>query len=206
MPPTTSWIPVATPTAVTGNTVITPPTSNGPGTAQTPNYYLFSSFANNATLTVNPVVVGGVAQETYVAVHVQGNIGTSSGGGPTIHIPAHVHLQVYFDGNFQTKAQNIVNDSGLAANLQFYGISPTDPTTVQTIDINSGGGSTVGFAAVIYAPSADLTVNGAPDIYGSVVAKTFHANGNIHWHYDRSLDTAGDVTDYRIASYVEDIR
>jgi hypothetical protein len=205
MPNTSSWNYVSTPTAVAGNTVITPPASN-PGTSAAPNYYLFTSFASTGNLTVNPVVVGGVPQETYVAVHVQGNIGNSPSAKPTITIPDHVHLQVYFDGNFQTKADNIVNGSGLAANLQFYGISPTDPTTVQTIDINSGGSSSVGFAAVFYAPSADLTVNGAPDIYGSVVAKTFHANGNIHWHYDRSLDTAGDVTDYRIASYVEDIR
>jgi hypothetical protein len=147
-----------------------------------------------------------VTQETYVAVHVTNDIGTSPGGGPTIQIPAHVHLQVYFDGNFQTKAENIINGSGLAANMQFYGISPADPTTVQTVDINSGGGSSVGFAAVIYAPSAALTVNGAPDITGSVVSKSFYANGNIHWHYDRSLSTAGDAVDYRIASYVEDIR
>jgi len=206
MPSTSGWNYVSTPTAVAGNTVITPPDPTKPGTATSPNYYLLSSFANNATLTVNPIVVGGVPQETYVAVHVTNDIGTSSGGGPTIQIPNHVHLQVYFDGNFQTKADNIINGSGLAANLQFYAISPADPTTVQTIDINSGGGSSVGFAAVIYAPSAKLTVNGAPDIYGSVVSKSFYANGNIHWHYDRSLSTAGDAVDYRIASYVEDIR
>jgi hypothetical protein len=203
MPNTSSWNYVSTPTAVTGNTSITPTSA---GTAAAPNYYLFSSFANNGKLTVNPAVVGGATQETYVAVHVTNDIGTSSGGGPTITIPDHVHLQVYFDGNFQTKADNIINGSGLAANLQFYAISPADPATVQTIDINSGGGSSVGFAAVFYAPSANLTVNGAPDIYGSVVSKNFYANGNIHWHYDRSLDTAGDATDYRIASYVEDIR
>ena len=203
MPSTSGWNYVSTPTAVAGNTSITPTSA---GTAAAPNYYLFSSFANNGTLTVNPTVVGGVTQETYVAVHVTNDIGNSPGGAPTIQIPNHVHLQVYFDGNFQTKAENIINGSGLAANLQFYGISPADPKTVQTIDINSGGGSSVGFAAVIYAPSAALTVNGAPDIYGSVVSKSFHANGNIHWHYDRSLSTAGDAVDYRIASYVEDIR
>ena len=203
MPSTSGWNYVSTPTAVAGNTSITPPSAGAPGA---PNYYLFSSFANNGTLIVNPTVVGGVTQETYVAVHVTNDIGTSSGSGPTIQIPDHVHLQVYFDGNFQTKAENIVNGSGLAANMQFYAISPADPTTVQTIDINSGGGSSVGFAAVIYAPSAALTVNGAPDIYGSVVSKSFYANGNIHWHYDRSLSTAGDAVDYRIASYVEDIR
>jgi len=127
-------------------------------------------------------------------------------------VPAHVHLQVYFDGNFQTKAQNIVNTSGYAGNLQFYAISPTlpngapDPSVQQTINLNSGGGSTAGFAAVFYAPSANFTINGGPDIIGSIVCKNFYTNGNVHWHYDRALDTMGDVVDYRIASYVEDIR
>ena len=47
---------------------------------------------------------------------------------------------------------------------------------------------------------------GNPDVTGAVIAKSFYGNGNTSWHYDRSLDTLGDVTDYRIASYVEDIR
>jgi hypothetical protein len=49
-------------------------------------------------------------------------------------------------------------------------------------------------------------MNGNPDVIGAVIAKSFYGNGNTSWHYDRSLDSLGDVTDYRIASYVEDIR
>lgn len=203
MPSTTLWNTVASPTAVTPNTTITPPQA---GTAARPNYYLMTSFVNNGSLTVNPYVSSGTAQETYVAVHVTGDIGNSSGAGPVISIPEHVHLQVYFDGNFQTKAQNIINTSGYAGNLQFYGISPTDPNIQQTVDLNSGGGSTAGFAAVFYTPSANFTINGGPDIVGAIVCKNFYANGNVHWHYDRALDNQGDAVDYRITSYVEDTR
>jgi hypothetical protein len=188
---------------VTGNTNITPAAA---GTATSPNYYLLTSFVNNGNLTVNPATVNGAPQETYVAVRVTGDIGTSNGQGPTITIPAHVHLEVYFDGNFQTKAENIVNTSGYAGNLQFYGISPTDPNVQQTVNLNSGGGSNAGFAAVFYAPSANFTINGGPDITGAIVCKNFYANGNVHWHYDRELDHLGDAVDYRILSYVEDIR
>ena len=119
---------------------------------------------------------------------------------------AQVHLQVYFDGNFQTKAEKIVNLTGYAGNLQFYAISPTDPNIQQTIDLNSGGGSSASFSAVFYAPKANFTINGAPDITGAIVCQNFYANGNVHWHYDRALDTQGDALDYRIASYVEDVR
>jgi hypothetical protein len=203
MPSTALWNAVPSPTAVTPNTTITPPQAGSP---VRPNYYLLTSFVNNGTLTVNPYVSNGTPQETYVAVHVTGDIGNSSGAGPIISIPQHVHLQVYFDGNFQTKAQNIINTSGYAGNLQFYGISPTDPNVQQTVDLNSGGGSAAGFAAVFYTPSANFTINGAPDITGAIVCKNFYANGNVHWHYDRALDTQGDAVDYRITSYVEDTR
>ncbi|PYL95286.1 MAG: hypothetical protein DMF18_08560 [Verrucomicrobia bacterium] len=168
--------------------------------------YVSSPTMINPNTTINPPVVNGVPQETYVAVHVNGDIGNSSGTGPSITVPAHVHLEVYFDGNFQTKAENIINTSGYAGNLQIYGISPTDPTVQQTVNLNSGGGSTSGFSAVFYTPSANFTINGAPDITGAIVCKNFYGNGNVHWHYDRALDSAGDAVDYRIISYVEDIR
>lgn len=203
MPSTASWNYISSPTTVTPNTTITP---SAPGSASQPNYYLVNSFVNNGNLTVNPATVNGVPQETYVAVHVTSDIGSSTGQGPSFNIPAHVHLEVYFDGNFQTKAENIVNTSGYAGNLQFYGISPTDPSVQQTVDLNSGGGSNAGFAAVFYTPSANFTINGGPDITGAIVCKNFYANGNVHWHYDRDLDSSGDAVDYRIISYVEDIR
>jgi hypothetical protein len=204
MPSTSLWTYWSSPTTVTPNTTITPPAA---GSANKPNYYLVTSFVNNGSLTVNPYTPpNGVPQETYVAVHVTSDIGSSSGQGPSITVPAHVHLDIYFDGNLQTKAANIVNGSGYAGNLQFYGISPTDPTVQQTVNLSSGGGSTAGFSAVFYTPSANFTINGAPDITGAIVCKNFYTNGNIHWHYDRTLDSEGDAVDYRIISYVEDIR
>lgn len=203
MPSTTGWNYVSAPTVVNPNTVITPPI---PGSPSAPNYYLISTFVTNGELTVNPVVIGGSPQETYVVVSVLGDIGSSTSSQPTITISPHVHLRIYFTGNFQTKAENIINNTGYSGNLQFYAISPTDPSVQQTINLNSGGGANAGFSAVFYAPSADLTINGGPDITGAVVCRNFYANGNVHWHYDRRLDTEGAAVDYRIASYVEDIR
>jgi hypothetical protein len=86
--------------------------------------------------------------------------------------------------------------------MQFYGIKPTDPNTTQTIAIASPGN----FVGTLYAPSADISFTGNPDITGSIVGKTYSGNGNTTLHYDRALDNVGVPTDYRIASYVEDIR
>ncbi len=39
-----------------------------------------------------------------------------------------------------------------------------------------------------------------------MICKTFYENGNASWHYDRALNAVGERIDYRVASYVEDMR
>ncbi|PYK57751.1 MAG: hypothetical protein DME43_14105 [Verrucomicrobia bacterium] len=184
--PTYLPAPQASPTKINANTTVTPPTA---GTARAPTVYLLSSF--DKTLTINQ----NGSSQTYVAIHL-----TSDFTG-AIDVKPGVHVQFFIDGNVDVKARDIINETGYAGNLQFYSISPTDGSS-QHININSPGD----FVATFYAPSADFTMNGNPDVTGAIIAKSFYGNGNTSWHYDRSLDFLGDVTDYRITSYVEDIR
>ena len=88
--------------------------------------------------------------------------------------------------------------------MKFFGISPTTPGTTQTIQIDSPGN----IFATFYAPSADITLSGNIDVFSAIVARTFSGNGNTGFHYDKALNQAqiGVVTDYQIASYVEDVR
>jgi hypothetical protein len=207
MPDTTGWtyippgvLPGQLPVSVTGNQSLTPLAA---GTSAAPNYYVISTLSGK--LTVNQVA----GQETYVSIRV--NAGDVTGG---ITVNTGVHLKVYFDYNFDTKNSNLVNNNPnstnpSAANLQFYGISPPrdangDPIRAQSITLESGNPGTL--AATFYAPSADVIEKGNPDFIGAVVAKTFYANGNISWHYDRALNSEGELLDFRIASYVEDTR
>jgi hypothetical protein len=179
--------PQAAPTSVTSTVSITPPAA---GTATVPTYYLLSSLSGK--LTIN--AVGGA--QTYVAIHVTNDM--------TAHIDVkpNVHVKIFFDGNMDVKGRDIENETNLAANLQYYAISPANPATTQYIHIDPPGN----FAATFYAPSADVVLHGNPDLIGAMVCKTFYGNGNTSWHYDRALDTEGDAVDYRIVSYVEDIR
>lgn len=190
--PTDFPLPQASPTKVNGQgngqgTTITPPVAGSP---QSPTFYLLSSFTGN--LTVNAF---GTSQ-TYVDLHVTSDITGS------VDVTPNVHLRIFFDGNINLKARDINNESGISGNLQFYGISPTDPSVSQSIAIAPPGN----FAATFYAPSADFTLTGNPDVTGSVICKTFYGNGNTSWHYDRALGSEGDAVDYRIVSYVEDTR
>ena len=187
--PTYMPVPQPSPTQVTnnGNVVITPPAA---GTPSNPSFYLLSSFTG--TLTIQPFGT----TETYVALHVTNDITGK------LDIKPYVHVQVFFDGNVNVKARDFTNESGIAGNMQFYGISPTDPSVSQSIAIAPPGN----FQGTFYAPSADFTLTGNPDITGAIVCKTFYGNGNTTWHYDRALDNLGDAVDYRVASYVEDVR
>jgi hypothetical protein len=179
--------PEPAPTAISGNVNLTPSRA---GSAASPVYYVVSSWSGN--LTVNQFG----SSPTYVAIHL-----TSDFTGK-IDVKPNVRAQIYFDGNLSVKARDLVNESAMAGNLQFYGISPTAPGATQSIAIAAPGD----FQATFYAPSADLTMNGNPDVTGAVVCKTFYGNGNTSWHYDRALDFLGDAVDYRVASYVEDTR
>jgi hypothetical protein len=189
------------PSAVTSSSqTLTPPAA---GSSTSPNYYVLSTFSGK--LTVNQVP----GEETYVAIRVSG--GDITGG---ITVNPGVHVIIYFDYNIDTKNSDLANSNPtstnpLASNLQFYGISPPrdangNPVRTQTINLNSGNPGIL--AATFYAPSADVNENGNPDFIGTVVCKTFYANGNIAWHYDRALNSEGELLDFRVASYVEDTR
>ena len=130
-----------------------------------------------------------------------------------------VTAQIFFTGNMRVRARDLDNqnvDEGKpipgpgddytvsrVAHMQFYGVSPAAGVT-QTIEITPSGN----LYATFYAPSADISVSGDPDIFGAMVGRSFSGNGNAGFHYDKELNRTniGVVTDYQIASYVEDIR
>jgi hypothetical protein len=213
MPDTSAWSYQAPgtgagklPSSVTSSSqTLTPPAA---GTPDAPNYYVISTLSGK--LTVNQVA----GEETYVAIRVNGSNGNGDGITGGITVNPGVHVRIYFDYNINTKNSDLANNNPTstnpsAGNLQFYGISPPrdangNPVRTQTVDLNSGNPGIL--AATFYAPSAEVNENGNPDFIGTVVCKNFYANGNIAWHYDRALNSEGELLDFRIASYVEDTR
>ena len=170
-----------------------------------PALYVYSDLSSG--ITINPLKdANGNPVETYVTIVVNGNVGGN------ITIGNHVNAQIYFTGNADLKISQIANNNvdnavstnpSRAGHLQFYGISPTVAGATQSINITPPGD----LYASIYAPNADVTLTGNPDIYGAIVCHNFSGNGNTGFHYDKALARLiARVTDYRIASYVEDVR
>ncbi|HEX4639457.1 MAG TPA: hypothetical protein VH170_08215 [Chthoniobacterales bacterium] len=191
-----------------------PATINPSSTATnsgTPDWYLYSVLDG---VTINARTdASGNPIETYVTVVVTGNVGK-------ITINKGVNARIYFAGSLSAKARDIVNNNvdgatgvknadgtpstnvSRAGHFQFMGITPTDGST-QVIDIAPPGN----VWATFYAPSATFQLHGNPDIYGAITCNNFTGNGNTGFHFDKALrGTAGPPIDYRIASYVEDVR
>ena len=143
-------------------------------------------------------VVPPAGQTQGVAnIYVTGNV---TGG---ITVTPGVTVKIWFEGDFSMKARDIDNLNNNAANLQLYGIDPPAGQS-RSFDIGSGNPGYVYFT--LNAPGYDFSVNGNPDFVGSFTVKTLSGNGNTTWHYDEALGTAGIVTDYQRASWVEDPR
>jgi hypothetical protein len=201
---------------------------------QTTFWYHYSNLGSvtispAAALTGSPAVPASGVIETNVNIVVDSNVTGS------ITVNRGVKLKVYFSGDASGKADSYDNnnvdtaaankaytptytDNGAGATPRYtlsgYSLStnssPADHMwfigegASQDITLGSGGPATEYF--VWYAPNANFTVNGNPDFAGAMVVKSFTGNGNNTMHFDKQLLTAGAPQDYRVASYVEDIR
>ena len=97
--------------------------------------------------------------------------------------------------NSQLDGQGVVNPSGFATNCIVYG-----KNNCNQIEIN-GGSAFIGY---VYAPYADITLNGNSDIVGAMVGDTFQINGSMKFHYDESLGGPQSGSSiYRILAWQE---
>jgi hypothetical protein len=196
-----------------------------------PAKYVYSSLSSGLTIngllgTDKTLPSYNKPIETYVTI-VVGSAGSTTGDVGNITIGAGVNAKIYFTGSLNVKANGLVNsnvdgasgvymlnadgsvssstDYSRAGHLQFYGISPTDGST-QSIAIAPPGS----VHATVYAPSGDISLTGNVNWVGAIVGRSFTVNGNgggnTGFHYDKEIVGDGVVTDYQIASYIEDVR
>lgn len=219
-------------TAATGTTLDLSSMPSGTGTTPSaPAKYVYSSLSSGLTIngllgTDKTLPSYNQPIETYVTIIV-GSAGSTTGDISGITIGKGVNAKIYFTGSLNVNASALVNnnvdgaagvynadgsasiDYSRAGHLQFYGVSPTDGST-QSIAITPGGGSNKDVYATIYAPGANISLTGNVNLYGAVIGRSFSGNGsgggNTSFHFDTELSGDWLVTDYKIASYIEDIR
>jgi hypothetical protein len=101
-------------------------------------------------------------------------------------------FQIWVGGNLDLGSGGIVNPSTTPASFQIYGTAPipTGTSGTQTITL-SGGSSGAFWAAAVYAPNADITINGSKEVFGAFVANSIRVMGDSHFHYDESMAKKG---------------
>jgi len=205
--------------------------SGGPVTASgtsesSPTGFIYSGLNGNVTIK-NGNTGSSTFAYAYAKLVVNGDVTGK------ITVEKGVTAEIWFTGNMKVKGGDLDNqnvDRGTqnpnpgsvgipplipptpaddpnpsrVGHLKFFGISPTTPGTRQTIEIDPPGN----IFATFYAPSADITVAGNPDIFSAIVGRSFSGNGNTGFHYDKALNQVdiGVVTDYQVVSYIEDVR
>jgi Flp pilus assembly protein TadG len=102
---------------------------------------------------------------------------TINGGATLIIDPHNGPVKIYVTGTYRREGGALINNTHLAKNLQIL-------CTGSTVTVTS----TNDFYGVVYAPQADVTLNGDSDLFGAVVGRTLKINGSGYAHYDESLD------------------
>jgi hypothetical protein len=119
-------------------------------------------------------------------------------GNAQITILPGASLKIFLGGNASLAGNGVMNLSQDSTKYTLYGL----PTST-SISI-SGNAS---FTGSIYAPSADLSLNGSGttiyDVAGAVVANTAYFHGNFQFHYDERLGRNGGKSQYRVAFWSE---
>ena len=97
---------------------------------------------------------------------------------------------------------NIGVQSQQAQNFWYYGT-----TNVTSVKYDGKGNNN--FFGVIYAPAANVTLNGGWDntynmnFIGACIAKTITINGRYNFHYDENLQKAGPIRGYVASAWEE---
>jgi hypothetical protein len=174
-------------------------------TATTPTWVSYTPSSPNLTSS-DTVCVPMAPKWTYANVAARTGA-TGFVAADVGKIAYQVDTQVYYTLTATTPTWTTVSPYtassfvSRAGHLWYYGISPADGSA-RSINIDPPGTTYAAF----YAPSYDFGTTGNPDIYGVMVCKTFTQNGNCTFHFDKQLAASNLPLDYRIASYVEDIR
>lgn len=150
------------------------------------------SSASLVSLTGNKkIIVTGNAQWHLTA-------GIKLAGNASITVASNASVKLYVGGDADLSGNGVMNQTGNAANFFLFG--KTNCTSIKI----AGNGT---FYGVIYAPNADMTLNGGgsgnEDVSGATITKSVNFNGHFKFHYDENLARLGMGKGFVVTSWNE---
>lgn len=132
----------------------------------------------NLTGSQSLTILGDV---TLVLTARPGRTALKIGGNAQLIIPDGSRLTLYTDGDIAIGGNGLANANIQPASFQIWSTHVEDGG--QTIDLMGNGI----LKAVVYAPNADVTLNGNTHMMGAVVGRDITFTGRAAFHYDSSL-------------------
>lgn len=156
--------------------------------AFTPSVYKVSSYSNR---NKKKLVIDGP-----VIVIIEGDMDIKG----EIEITEYGSAEFYVEGDADFGGNGVANKTNIPEALQIYGTVSSSGS--QSIKVHGNGQA----SAVIYAPYADVTMNGAGssgEMSGAVVGKTIKMTGNANFHYDLNLKNFNSDGAYQLGYWQE---
>jgi len=143
--------------------------------------YQLSSFGGKVLVTGNAVLL--------VTDRVQFS------GQDSIEIMPGASLKLYVAARDAAIGGNgVINSSELSTSFIYYGLPSNQSLSI------SGNGA---LAGLVYAPNADVQLNGGGNVYGAVMCKSASVNGTFNFHFDEALKDPKFMGRYTIVSWDE---
>jgi hypothetical protein len=165
-------------------------------------YYFIPSITLNGSeqldIDANSEVVISVTDTSGTTVQSTGNAG--------INIPADSTLTIYASANVAIGGNGVLNGaSGTPSepsSFQIYGTRTATQAGVSGMQSIAVAGNGY-LSGVIYAPNANVSVNGNGDTYGAIIANEVSMNGNGAFHYDEALGDLATVNLWGLSKWRE---
>lgn len=132
---------------------------------------------------------------TLILTALPGTNAISLTGPRGITLAANSSLIIYTAANVNIAGNGLLNSSSSPVTFQLWATG----TGVQTIEL-AGNGALKG---IVYAPNANVKINGNGDVMGSIVANNITVTGNAAFHYDEALANWGGTNPYGIIKWRE---
>jgi hypothetical protein len=150
------------------------------------NYNWVLNGAVNTKWNLGSVNVGGgksmIITGGDVTLYVNGDFTTSGSG--FVYVAPGASLKLYTTGTFTVSGTGVMNGTGLASELNIYGLG--------TATSNWAYSGSSAFIGTVYSPYDNFTFSGSAGAMGSFSANTVTISGGAAVHYDESLGSSTD--------------
>lgn len=140
-------------------------------------------------------------RDVVIRITTTSGTGISVSGNASIQVPASSSLSVYVANDVAIGGRGVLNSND-PWNFQLWATDNTSAVGTQNVSV-SGNGQ---LNAVVYAPNADVTMNGggsSGQVSGAVVANDIRVTGGSEFHYDEALSDMTDGNPFGISSWNE---